>query len=67
MLNWIKESWENYKEGWSHWWHFKFLMLWKLYKRLFDVGAYQWLEEWNQKKVVTEIDVIPFAMIEKNI
>ena len=55
MKKWIKESWEKYKEGWSNWWHFKFLALLKLYKRLFDVGAEQWLEEWNGKKIVANV------------
>ena len=67
MLEWIKEGWKKYKEGWSNWWHFKFLAYFKLWKHLKDVGPEQWIEDWNGTKIVTEPEVIPFALLEKNI
>jgi hypothetical protein len=67
MLNWIKEGWKDYKEGWSNWWHLKFLGYFKMWIHLGKVGSEKWLEDWNRKEIVTESEVIPFAMIEKNI
>jgi hypothetical protein len=69
MLKWLKEIWEDYKEGWSNWWHLHFLAYFKMWIHLGKVGSEQWIKDWNRKEVITEMppEEIPFDMLEKNI
>jgi hypothetical protein len=48
---------DKIKEKFREWRDLQLKPLWRMWKRLFDVGGMRWLEEWRGTKVILDKNV----------